>query len=493
MSRRVLAVALHGFGPYYVEPLLAQGRLPVLASLLTAGSSRALIAPFPISASVWVTIFTGQSAGVHGALDYVQVDARSYHGTHARLADTASFADDTVFSILSRHGQRVAAVSLPMTYPPWPVNGVMISGFPMPDERRPPAWPPELAATLAPMAPVRLATLRYERPDAVERYLDHLLGRIEAVTLDLWRSGGYDFMCTCIPAPDLAHHYFWRRDDAAALERIHRVYEKVDALLGRYTRALDERDTLVVFSDHGGGPAPGRAFSVTRWLEREGFLRLRSRHVDRLGVARATNLLVQQARRFRLHQAVRRHLRGRVSEGVLALTHNDAFIDFPRTRAYGVEFFFPLVGVEVNLRGRQQHGVVAPGGEYERLRSEICERLAALSDPLTGAAVCCQVLRREEMFHGPHLDRFPDVIAELGSDHDGKVQLLGDVVCENQLNWEYPFMGYHAREGFFAARGAGIAPGRRLLPADMLDLAPTLLQLAGVPVPPSMEGSPLEV
>jgi len=211
--------------------------------------------------------------------------------------------------------------------------------------------------------------------------------------------------------------------------------------------------------------------------------------LDRLGLTGVTNTLVQQGRRLRLHQALRNQLRGAIREGVLALTHNDAFVDFRKTQAYGVEFFYPLVGVEVNLRGRQARGVVAPGGEYERLRRAICERLPALVDPLTGAAVC----RREEMFHGPHLERFPDVVAVLDPSYDGKVQLHRDVLAENALNWEYPFMGYHAQEGIFAAVGTGIAAGRVLPPADMLDLAPTVLRLLDVPVPATMEGSPFPV
>jgi predicted AlkP superfamily phosphohydrolase/phosphomutase len=491
MRRRVLAVALHGFGPYYAEPFLREGLLPAFAGVLDRGTSRPLLAPFPISAAAWVTLFTGQSAGVHGALDYVQVDARSYHGTHARLADTAAFADDTVFSILSRHGRRVAAVFLPMTYPPWPINGTMISGFPLPDERRPPTFPPELAQRLAPMAPRRLVRFRYEDRDAIEGYLNHLLARLEEVTLDLWRAGDYDLMCTCVPAPDLAHHYFWARDDPSAWDRMRRVYARVDRTLARYAAALGEGDTLVVFSDHGGGPAPSRMLSVTRWLAEAGLLRLRAPTLDRLGLVGATNRLVQLVRRFRLHQTLRLLLRGAVREGVLSLTHNDAFVDFGATRAYGVEFFYPLVGIEVNLVGRQSQGTVDARDEYEQVRSEVCSRLAALVDGTTGARVCRRVCRREELFHGPHLDRFPDIVAVLDGDYDGKVQLHRDVLADNALNWEYPFMGYHAQEGILAVTGPGVAAGRSLPAAHMQDLTPTLLRLLDVPVPATVEGAPL--
>lgn len=491
MRKRVLAVVLHGFGPYYLDPLLENGRLPHLRAVLDQGASGRLEAPFPISAATWVTMFTGQSAGVHGALDYVQVDARSYHGTHAQLADNAEYRDQTIFSIASRHGRKVAALFLPMTHPPWEVNGIMVPGFPIPDERQPVTYPPELSEQIGQIAPTRLMHLRYENKEAIEDYIARTLARIEQVTVSTWHDGDYDLMYTCIPVPDLAHHYFWNRDDPEAMERLYRTYESVDATVGRYAEMVDDDTYLVVFSDHGGGSAPRRRFNVNPWLTGQGLLRVRSPLVYRLGLVGATNSLLQLVRRFRLHQKLRPVLRGRVRQGVLSLTHNDVFLDWSRTRAYGVEFFYPLIGIEINLAGRQSRGIVAPGAAYESLREDICRALAALTDDASGRKACRRVCRREEMFHGPHLERIPDIVAVLDDDYDGKIQLGHEVFTDNTLQWEYPFMGYHSREAFLAARGPGIAPGAVFPETGMIDLAPTLLHLLGVPIPDSMEGKPV--
>jgi predicted AlkP superfamily phosphohydrolase/phosphomutase len=488
MPPKIFAAVMHGMGSYYLDTLFAQGRLPNIRRLLATGTSGPLLAPLPISGATWVTIFTGQSAGVHGALDYVQVDARSYHGTEAALADSATFRDDSIFSVVSRAGGRVAALSLPMTYPPWPVNGVMVSGFPLPDDRFPTTWPPELAPRLGQVAPRRLAAMRYERKEEVERYLEELLGRLEEISVQLWRDGPWDLFMTCIPIPDLAHHYFWSTD-AGERERIHRAYDKVDGLVGRYMELVDEHTHLVIFSDHGGRPAPTRCFSASRWLLEQGLLHLRAPAADRLGLIDLTNRLIQQAKRLRLHETLRPWLSGWRRRRVLSLTHNDAFVDWRRTRAYAVDFFFPVAAFEVNLAGRQRHGVV-PEGEYEQVREEICQGLAALVDPATGSRVCSEVHRREEMFHGPHLERIPDVIAILGTDFDSRVQLFPSVVSDNLRRWEYPFFGYHAQEGMLAVRGPGIAAGDRLPPIEMVDLAPTLLHLLGIEAPPTMEGRP---
>ena len=269
------------------------------------------------------------------------------------------------------------------------------------------------------------------------------------------------------------------------------MYERVDAAVGRYADLVDDETYFVMFSDHGGGSAPARRFNINRWLIEQDLLRLRSRLVDRLGVASGLNRMIEAARRLRLHDALRRYLRGPVREGVLSLTRNDAFVDWTESFAYGVDFFYPLAGVEINVKGRQSRGVVAPGAEYEGLRDRIRAGLEELVDPATGRKACRQVALREEMFHGPRVERIPDVIAVLDLDFDGKVQLEPEVFPDNTLQWDYPYMGYQSREGFFAARGPGIAPGSTLPGADMIQLAPTLLELMGVPAPNSMEGEPL--
>jgi predicted AlkP superfamily phosphohydrolase/phosphomutase len=171
------------------------------------------------------------------------------------------------------------------------------------------------------------------------------------------------------------------------------------------------------------------------------------------------------------------------------MTHNTAFVDWSRTRAYGLDFICPIAGVEVNLEGRQAHGIVRRA-EYESLRAEIIARLSALVDPETGRTVCERVCRREDLFDGPHVDRFPDVVGLLSDDFDVKGQLDLPAFGPNPGAADYPYMGYHGHDAYFAARGPGIAPGIGPSDAVMEDLAPTLLRLAGVPIPDHMHGRP---
>ena len=488
---RLLAIVMHGSGRYYLEPLFAAQRLPRLKALAAQGHERYFRTELPIAAGAWVTLLTGRSVSSHGVIDDIDRDARSYDGLAGRRVSSDTYREQSVQTVMSKAGLRVASVYLPMTNPPWPINGVMISGFPLPDERRPPTYPPELSDRLPPFSETKLLSLRYDSRAEIDAYLKFNLGRIETVTRDACTSGEFDIVLGCLPTPDLAHHYFWRPTHAVALEHIYAQYEDVDRVIGRLVDAVGDDTTVVVFSDHGGRLAPSRVFGVNRWLADEGYLAPKRSAFAGASAVALTNRVANWAKTQRINHAIASRVRGRVRRGVSAMTHNTAFVDWSATRAYGLDFICPIVGVEVNLRGRQSRGIVAPS-DYEPLRDRLIERLDALTDPETGARIVQRVCRREAMFAGPHIDRFPDVIGVLADDYDVKGHLDVPMVGPNLGQSDYPYMGYHGYDGYFCARAAGVLPGASNELARMIDIAPTLLTLAGVEPPSFMEGQPFD-
>ena len=67
---------------------------------------------------------------------------------------------------------------------------------------------------------------------------------------------------------------------------------------------------------------------------------------------------------------------------------------------------------------------------------------------------------------------------------DGRAYSLYDLFL-----WEYGnISGTHREQGIFLARGPAIRAGFEVDSASLLDIAPTILHLAGVPVPRDLEG-----
>ena len=69
---------------------------------------------------------TGKGPGRHGIIDF-----EKYSVADGQLSfnSTYEIREKTIWQILSDKGLRVGSINVPMTYPPHPVNGFMISGL----------------------------------------------------------------------------------------------------------------------------------------------------------------------------------------------------------------------------------------------------------------------------------------------------------------------------------------------------------------------------
>jgi len=78
-ERKVIILGIDGLGAWYVEHLMAQGKLPNLSRLKTMGGFRPLASSVPPQSPVaWATFITGRDPGGHGLYDFVQRDPRTY-------------------------------------------------------------------------------------------------------------------------------------------------------------------------------------------------------------------------------------------------------------------------------------------------------------------------------------------------------------------------------------------------------------------------------
>lgn len=141
--------------------------------------------------------------------------------------------------------------------------------------------------------------------------------------------------------------------------------------------------------------------------------------------------------------------------------------------------------VRINVRGRDPDGIVSPA-EYVGLCAQIEDYLRGLRDARTGEPVVKDVYR---MRHDP-LDKDPTLPA-----FDLDVlwhERITDAVNSPDFGRIGPLphfrAGGHCNRGFVAAAGPGIGAGARLRTAEPVDLAPTILELMGCPIPAHMDG-----
>jgi predicted AlkP superfamily phosphohydrolase/phosphomutase len=224
------------------------------------------------------------------------------------------------------------------------------------------------------------------------------------------------------------------------------VYTRMDGLVGRILDGLDEDTVLMVMSDHGFKPFR-RGVNLNAWLRDKGYLAVRDD-------AESEDML----------QAV----------------------DWSRTKAYAVGFG----GLYLNLSGREAHGIVSPGAEEEALKREIAEGLLALQDDSgDGESPVKQVYDRSEAYKGPYVNEAPDLIVGFRPGYRVAWRAvtggMGDRVFEDN---ERPWSGDHNMNPsdvpgmLFVNRH--IAKGS----PHIEDIAPTVLDLFGVPIPEYVDG-----
>jgi predicted AlkP superfamily phosphohydrolase/phosphomutase len=150
---------------------------------------------------------------------------------------------------------------------------------------------------------------------------------------------------------------------------------------------------------------------------------------------------------------------------------------------------FPVSENLINHRGREPDGTVRPD-EYDAVCRDLADAFLELRDPDSGQPVVRLVTKSREVFHGPFLNRLPDLTVlwnterpwtALESPRIGRLRVLSQDVRT----------GGHTPRGFVIVKGQGVPSGAEWIGHSILDLARTFLVAAGVEPSRSMDGRPL--
>ncbi|MBI2435402.1 MAG: alkaline phosphatase family protein [Candidatus Hydrogenedentes bacterium] len=484
---RLLLIGLDGAEPALLERWMAEGRLPHLARLRERGAFLRLRSTNPpVTFPAWTTCVTGVNPGRHGIFDFTEVTPGAYR---LRFVNATRRQAPALWNILSAAGKRVAVLGVPGTWPPEPVNGVMVSGFDSPVATGVDAscvYPPEL---LPEVREWRFADVQESHigPGWHERALEALLKKLEdkeRIATRLLAREPWDFFMVVFGESDTVSHHFWLFHDPQSprhrpgpQDALARVYSRLDAAVGRLVETAGEDVITMIVSDHGFGGAGTGVVHLNNWLALHDYLAFRTG---------GDSLLKRAALRYvpvKLRGVLFRRLRG-LAEGAESKSRFGG-IDWARTTAWSEELnYFP--SVRVNLAGREPHGQVrAP--DYRAFVHDVCQHLETWE-------VVERAWPRAELFEGPHVDRAPDIILELALENGYSHSCL-------RSRGGPPFRRLRPEE-YFGGKERGMTGNHRpdgvcllstpspLPRADIQDVAPTVLALLGVPAPP-MDGRPL--
>ncbi|MGH7981994.1 MAG: alkaline phosphatase family protein [Candidatus Udaeobacter sp.] len=502
-----------------IRPWMAEGGMPNLSKLMRAGVSGKLesILP-PITPPAWTSFMTGKNPGKHGIFHFVETE----HGGYAmNYANATSRRSPTVWKLLNNAGYSVGTMNIPFTYPPEPLNGFQISGMDTPSETSPFIHPPELREELVKHLGGIQLDIRFlgamstdERRNKVLAEMEQMDNQWTKAALYLLENHPQDVMMFVFMSIDTVQHYFWQHMDKEHFlhdpkrapkfgDAVRKVYERLDAAAGQIIDRLPPETAVFVVSDHGGGPVVDRTIFLNRYLAQLGLLHYDEKTtsgIRSLGkkLLRVSFSMLRSTLSSRQKSWLARLFPKTRQKSEMAYSSFTS-IDWSRTKAYCSEVLASPPCIWINLKGVKPQGIVDPGA-YDALVTFIIEKLAELKDPRTGKPVINRVYRRNEIFHGPFAHEGADLVLDWWSEDSlfssqpsfpedtGKPALI---IREHRPSEKSEWGGTHRLNGILIARGSGFRSGAEIANARLIDIAPTLLHLLGVPVPEDMDGKVL--
>jgi predicted AlkP superfamily phosphohydrolase/phosphomutase len=460
MASRALVIGLDCAAPQLVFDRWLD-ELPSIRALTERGSYGILRScDPPITVPAWSVMTSSRSPGVLGFYGFRNRKDHSYDAL--AFANSRSVRVPRVWDLLSDKGRPVVLLGVPQTYPVSEVNGVMVSCFLTPDVRRnqythPPELKEEIEALVGEYM-VDVPNFRTNDKDRLLEDLETMTVRRFQVAERLLETRPWDLFFMVEMGTDRIHHGFWRFTDPD-----HRLYEPgnayEDAMLSYYRRLdekiagllakVDEDTAVLVVSDHGAKRIDG-GICVNEWLRREGYLVLKEEPADPTAL-------------------------------------KPDMIDWSRTVAWGEGGYY--CRLFLNVAGREPAGTVPPE-DYERVRDELKAKLEALGDE-QGRPIGTVAHRPEELYEERN-GVVPDLMVYFGDLLWRSVGQVGTGTVHVFENDTGPDDANHAHDGLYVLAADGVTPGRGP-ERDIRDIAPTLLDLLGEPVPAEMEGTSLLV
>src|SRR5947209_6438051 len=155
---RTVIFGVDGLSFRVLHPLIKRGELPNFARLQREGEEAEFISAVPaVTPPAWMSLTTGLKPAKHGVYDFWEFDTNS--PTLKSRAVTHRKGGKAIWNILSEYGKRVIVMNVPLTYPPEPVNGVMVSGLMTPSTSSPFTFPQVLKDELNKVFPGYLLDL----------------------------------------------------------------------------------------------------------------------------------------------------------------------------------------------------------------------------------------------------------------------------------------------------------------------------------------------
>ncbi len=427
----------------------------------TWGKMRSTVPPITVPA--WMSMMTSKDPGDLGVYGFRSRRPGSDYGD-MDIANGRLFAGSKkLWDYLGDAGKTVGLLGVPATYPPSPVNGIMVTCFLTPDASVEFTYPSSLKKEIVEMCTpddyiFDFANRTQEPPDAVLETIYRMTNQRQKIMRDWVKNKQWDFLMMVEMGVDRIHHYLWHYIDPQHKDyvpgnpheqKIKEYYQHIDRFIGELQTLAPEGTIFYVVSDHGAKRMEGM-FVINEWLIENGYLVL--------------NTWPEKP-----------------------TTIEKCDVDWGRTKAWAWGGFYSRLFI--NVKGREPQGCVEPD-EADALLEEIRGKLLAVKGP-DGQQLKHLIYRSHELYENPKGD-VPDLLIFWG---DLFWKVAGTVgyhrlyIDQDDRGLDY---GVHDWDGVFVKydpvqKGAGEKES-----ITIFDVMPSILNDFGVTIPNGLRGTVIE-
>jgi predicted AlkP superfamily phosphohydrolase/phosphomutase len=459
-AQRVLLLGLDCASPHLIFDQFTD-ELPTLRSLMQRGTWGELESSIPcITVPAWASMTSSRDPGVLGIYGFRNRADWSYDAL--TTANSSAVTQPRVWDIIGDAGKSSLIMNVPQTYPVKPINGHLLSCFLTPNTGAQFAYPAIFKQEILKIAPDYDFDVRgfrhVERAELLQKLIDLTKTQYRVLEYTL-KHKAWQFAMHVNIGVDRIHHAFWRYHDPQ--HRLHEAdspfknairdyYKLVDSWMGRILEQVDDDVAVIIASDHGVKRMDG-AIAINEWLWRNGWLAFKDE-----------------------------------PNGITQFSHE--LVDWSRTKAWSTGGYYGRIFL--NVAGREAQGIIAQA-DYEKVRDELAAQIKAIPDD-KGNFLPTQVFKPEAIYQQVH-NFAPDLIAYFGDLHwrcVGSVGLGQHYTLENDTG---PDDANHAQNGMFILYNPQKTGLGQVFGYQLMDIAPTILNLMQLPIPATMQGKVIQI
>lgn len=505
--RKLMLLAIDASPADRMDGWMADGSLPNLGRLRAAGAHGRIDSTAEyLAGTPWPTFYTGTYPPEHGWMFYLvwRPDLMRFVRATPDWQPIEPF-----YRNFPLDGPRVIAIDVPITYAPKPFNGVELTGWGTHDKiGAPSAYPlgllERVRREIGPMPiPDEFAGAQGAREllDLRDDLIDSADWHSRAGRM-LMRENDWDLFMLGFGSVHRAGHKLWNRHGAAGPmteaektdldDAMRQVAIATDKAVGELIDAAGDDVNVIVFSLHG-------------MVENFSVHPLFSRMLHRIltGEREDEPEEIHPSPISRLRQTIPLGVRSRVKarlpfsiQDTMTMYWRSEKRDWARTQAFMLAGDLECL-IQVNLKGRERDGIVAPGAEYEALLDRISAGFETFRDMDTGEPLVRDINRGRDVWPDAVQRRqLPDLLIrnrirsarDIRGFHSEQFGTVRNYDFGNYVDWR---PGHHVGEGWFTAVGADISGRGDLSRIHEFDLLATVHSLLDQDMRPEMRGRPV--